>query len=481
MSKKIPENMKACIPEDIISYIPDDIDELKSYAVNHICPHYMSNPDLDSDPKVYVKSEGNYIYDVEGNKYLDSFASILTTMCGHNNTEIIEKIKSQFDVLDFFPNFGDHYCIPMVALSKKLTEIVPKGLTSFFYVNSGSEANETSIKAAWAYQLECGFKDRTKIIHRRGSYHGTTINATAACGLPWFSEKYPVDPKMLEVPPCDCDHCQCDCSKCYGTCGMQCLKDTEELILKEGPETIAAMIMDPLPGSNSGYPIAPQEYMDGIRALCDKYGILLIFDEIQCGLAKSGEWFVANNYGVTPDILNTSKALTNGYVPLGVCMMKQKIYDRFRTGTSEFRSGSTFGGHNVACRAAIATIDYIQENNLIERSKVLSDRMAAGLDKLQEKHPIILRHKHMGMMFSIELTAKKGEFVPFENPGCAGTFVNHWCYEHEHAIIRNNVYNKRDNVVYCPALTFTEEEIDMLLVALDHAFTAAEKEFTIAE
>ncbi len=475
----IPEAMKACIPADMAPYIPDSIDELKSYAVNHICPHYMVNADLDRDPKLYVKSDGNYIYDVEGNKYLDSFSSILTTMCGHNNTEIIEKIKAQFDVLDFFPNFGDHYCIPMVALSKKLTEIAPEGLTSFFYVNSGSESNETAIKAAWAYQLECGFKDRTKIIHRKGSYHGTTINVTAACGLPWFNEKYPTDPKMLEVVPCDCDHCQCDCSKCYGTCGMQCLKDTEELILKEGPETIAAFIMDPLPGSNSGYPIAPQEYMDGIRALCDKYGILLIFDEIQCGFAKCGSWFVANHYNVTPDLLTTSKALTNGYVPLGVVMMKQKIYDRFRTGTSEFRSGSTFGGHNVACAAAIATIDYIEKYDLIAKSKELSDRMAAGLDKLQEKHPIILRHKHLGMMFSIELTAKKGEFVPFENPGAPGSFVNAWCYEKEGCIIRNNVYNKRDNVVWCPALTFTNEMVDKLVDALDKAFTAAEEKFGV--
>lgn len=476
---KIPAEMKACIPADMAPFIPDSIEEIKKYAVNHICPHYMSNPDLDRDPKVYVKSDGNYIYDVEGKKYLDSFSSILTTMCGHNNTEIIEKIKAQFDILDFFPNFGDHYCIPMVALSKKLDEIAPDGLTSFFYVNSGSESNETAIKAAWAYQLECGFKDRTKIIHRRGSYHGTTINVTAACGLPWFNEKYPVDPKMLEAPPCDCDHCQCDCSKCYGTCGLACLKETEDLILREGPETIAAMIMDPLPGSNSGYPIAPQEYMDGIRALCDKYGILLIFDEIQCGFGKSGEWFVANNYNVCPDMLTTSKALTNGYVPLGVVMMKQKIYDRFRTGTSEFRSGSTFGGHNVACAAAIATIDYIQEHDLIAKSKALSDRMAAGLDRLQEKHPIMLRHKHMGMMFSIELTAKKGEFVPFANPGKPGAFINAWCYEKEGCIIRNNVYNQRDNVVWCPALTFTEEMVDKMIDAFDKALGAAEKEFGV--
>lgn len=461
-------------------YTKKEIADIKKFAVDHICPHYMSNPDLDRDPKVYVKSEGNYIYDIEGNKYLDSFASILTTICGHNNTEIMDAMNEQIRELDFFPNFGDHYCLPMVELTKKLIEIMPKGLTAAFYVNSGSEANETAIKAARAYHVENGEPERYKLIHRRGSYHGTTVAVTAACGLPWFNEKYQSisNPGMLEAPPADCNHCQCGCSDC-GTCELACLKETEQLILDNDPKTISAFIMDPLPGSNSGYPVAPQAYMKGIRELCDKYGILLIFDEIQCGFAKSGKWFVADVYDVSPDILTTSKALTNGYIPLGVCMMQQKIYDRFRTGSSEFRSGSTFGGHNVACRAAIATIDYIEKNNLLEHGNKISERIYAGLEKLKEKHPIFLRVQGMGMMFSLELTAKAGEFVPFEKPGSVGAFVNRWCYEKEHAIIRNNCYNSCDIVVFCPALTFTEEQADDLIRALDNAFTAAEKEFNV--
>ena len=463
-------------------YTPEEIREFKKYAVGHICPHYMANADLDRDPKIYVRSEGNYVYDIEGNRYLDSFASILTTICGHNNMDIINAISDQIKVLDFFPNFGDHYCLPMIELSKKLEKISPEGLTAFFYVNSGSEANETAIKAARAYHVECGEPGRYKLIHRRGSYHGTTVAVTAACGLPWFNEKYqPLsNPGMIEVPPADCNHCQCGCSDCR-TCGLACLKETERIILENDPTTISAFIMDPLPGSNSGYPVAPKEYMTELRRLCDKYGILLIFDEIQCGFGKSGDWFVSEHYGVSPDFLTTSKALTNGYIPLGVCMMQQRIYDRFRTGNSEFRSGSTFGGHNVACRAAIATIDYIEKNNLIGHSRALSAHLHERLEELRRKHPIFLRVQGMGMMFSLELTAKKGEFVPFENPGSVGAFINRWCYEKEHAIIRNNCYNSCDIVVFCPALTFTIEDCDKLIKALDNAFTAAEKEFGAEE
>ncbi len=462
-------------------YTEQEIAELKNYAVSHICPHYMCNADLDSNPKVYTKSEGNYIYDLEGNKYLDSFASILTTICGHNNMEIINAMYEQIKILDFFPNFGDHYCLPMIELSKKLEKISPEGLTAFFYVNSGSEANETAIKAARSYHYENGEPGRYKLLHRRGSYHGTTVNTTAACGLPGWKKKYDgiLNPGMVEVPAADCNHCRCGGNGDCSTCGLACIKETERIILEEGPETISAIIMDPMPGSNSGYPVAPKEYMTALRALCDKYGILMIFDEIQVGFAKSGKWFVTDYYDIVPDLLTTSKAMTNGYIPLGVCMMQQKIYDKFRTGTSEFNSGSTFGGHNVACAAACATIDYIEKNDLIKHSNELHDYLDKGLDELAKKHPILLRRQGLGMMYSLELTKKKGTFVPFEKPGAVGRFINEWIYANEGAIIRNNCYDDCDIIVFCPAITFTFEQCDKLIEALDHAFTVAEEKFEV--
>ncbi|MCE5188607.1 MAG: aminotransferase class III-fold pyridoxal phosphate-dependent enzyme [Eubacteriales bacterium] len=461
-------------------YTAQEISTLKAYAAKHICPHYMANADLNRGPKIYVKSEGNYIYDIEGNRYLDSFASILTTICGHNNMDIINAICEQIKILDFFPNFGDHYCLPMIELSKKLEKIAPEGLTAYFYVNSGSEANETAIKAARSYHVENGEPSRYKVIHRRGSYHGTTIAATAVCGLPWFNEKYqPMsNPGMLEAPPADCNHCELGFSDCK-TCGLACLKELERVIVENDPKTISAMIMDPLPGSNSGYPVAPEAYMKGVRELCDRYGILLIFDEIQCGFGKSCKWFVAQHYGVSPDLLTTSKALTNGYIPLGVCMMQQKIYDKFRTGNSEFRSGSTFGGHNVACVAAIATIDYIEKNDLLRKSQKISDYINFKIRELQKVHPMILRVSGMGMMFSIELTAKKGEKKSFAVPGSVGAFINRYIYDNEHMIIRNNCYKAGDIIVFSPALTFTEANVDEMMKGLDAGLTAAEKEFPV--
>ena len=461
-------------------YSEQEIADIKAYAVKHICPHYMSNHDLDTDPKVYVKSEGNYVYDIEGNRYLDSFASILTTICGHNNMDIINAMYEQIKILDFFPNFGDHYCLPMVELSKKLEKIAPEGLTAYFYVNSGSEANETAIKAARSYHVENGEPERYKLIHRHGSYHGTTLTASVAAGLPYFSEKYlPIaNPGMLEAPQCDFNHRDLGCTD-FEEYGLKCVEEMEQFILDNDPKTISALIMDPLPGSNSGYPVAPKSYMKGIRELCTKYGILLIFDEIQCGFGKAGSWFVADHYGVSPDLLTTAKSMTNGYIPLGVCMMQQWIYDKFRTGNSEFRSGSTFGGHNVACATAIATIDYIEKNDLLAHGNEVSARIYEGLAKLKEKHPIFLRTQGMGMMFSLELTAKAGEFVPFEKPGSVGAFINQWCYHEKKAIIRNNCYHDCDIVVFCPALTFTLEEADYLIESLDGAFTAAEEKFGV--
>lgn len=460
-------------------YTEKEIAELKKYAVKHICPHYAVNQDMDRDPKVYVKSEGNYVFDIEGRKYLDTFGSLLTTVCGHNNMEIIDAIYEQIKVLDFFPNFGDHYCLPMVELAKLLETIAPEGLSAYFFVNSGSEANETALKIARSYHVERGESKRYKVVSRHGSYHGTTLAVTAATGLPWFGEKYtPMsNPGMLKAPAADCAHCELH-ENCK-TCGLKCLEAMEQLIVENDPETISAVIMDPLPGSNSGYPVAPDGYLQGVRELCDKYGILLIFDEIQTGFGKSGEWFVAQHFGVTPDILTASKAISNGYIPLGVTMMRQDIYELFRSAPGkELRSGSTFGGHNVACAAAIATIRYIQKNDLLAHGRAISEYIQKKVHGLMEKYPFLYRLSGVGLLMAIELSAERGRFCPFENPGEIGGFINRYCYEHG-MIIRNNCYQQADIIVIAPPLSFTEIEVNEMVAGLDQALAAAQETFSI--
>ncbi len=158
-------------------YTDQEITEIKNYAVKHVCPHFANNRDLDDHPTVIVRSDDCYVFDIEGRRYLDTFASLLTTVCGHNNQDIIEAINKQLNILDFFPNFGSCFSLPQVELAKKLKEVLPDGLTAIFYVNSGSEANETALKIARQYHIESGRPDKYKVIGRKGSYHGTTLGA----------------------------------------------------------------------------------------------------------------------------------------------------------------------------------------------------------------------------------------------------------------------------------------------------------------
>ncbi|HHW47090.1 MAG TPA: aspartate aminotransferase family protein [Clostridiaceae bacterium] len=456
-------------------YSNAEISEIKKYAVKHICPHYGVNTDLDTNPKVFVKSDDCYIYDIEGRRYLDTFSSLLTTICGHNNKKIINAIVEQINILDFFPNFGDHYCLPMIELTKKLQKILPKELSAFFYVNSGSEANETALKIARQYHVERGDEKRYKVVSRRGSYHGTTLGTVSATGLPWFTEKFTpmCNPGFIKAPAARCARCEFGLE--YDSCGMKCLKELENIIIENDPETISAIIMDPLPGSNTGYPVPPEGYLKSVREICDKYGILLIFDEIQTAIGKSGEMFICQYFGVTPDILTISKALTSGYIPLGVTVMRQDIYDLFRSAPGkELRSGSTFGGHNVACAAAIACLDFIEENNLLENVKTISAYIQNRVKELMEVYPFIGAIHGVGLLLAIELCAERKGLKPFDPSWKVGTFVRNYCYENG-LIMRNN----DDIIVIAPPLTFTKEHVDIMLGTFEKALIEVKKKYNI--
>lgn len=456
-------------------YTQQEIAEIKEYAQKHICPHYANNIDLNKNQKVYVRSDDVYVYDIEGKAYLDTFGSLLTTICGHNNKKIIDAMFKQINVLDFFPNFGDHYCLPMIELSKKLEKLMPGNLTAYFYVNSGSEANETALKIARSYHLQRGEPERVKIVSRYGSYHGTTLGVTAATGLSYFTEHYqPMIPDYyIKAVGANCSHCHLGLKK--DTCLMDCFTALQKAIEDNDPKTISALIMDPIPGSNTGYPIPPEGYMKKVRELCDKYGIILIFDEIQTGIGKSGYMFASEYLGVTPDIMTLSKAITNGYIPLGVVAMRQDIYDLFRSAPGrELRSGSTFGGHNVACAAAIACLDYIEEYKLLDNVKVISNYIKERVAKLMDEYSIIAAIHGVGLLLAIELAADRKDLTPLNPEYKVGNFINEYCYEHG-LIMRNN----GDIIVIAPPLTFKKEHVDIMMNTFENAVKEAIKKFNL--
>lgn len=446
-------------------------EQLKKSALEHVLIHWGSNADLAKEPKIFTAGEDCYVYDIHGNKYLDSFASLLTTICGHHNPEIKQAAMKQMDCLEFFPNYHDAYTIPLIRLAEKIAEVMPGDLEVSFFVNSGSEANETALKIARQYHWQNGEPHRYKVIARKYSYHGTTLGATSYTGFPQLRQCVePLMPGALFAPPARCYECELDLDP--SSCDSGCLKAMEKMMQWENPETISAVIMDPIPGSNIGYPLPPDGYLQGVRDLCDKHGILLIFDEVQTGFGKTGKWFACEHWNMTPDIMTISKAFTGGYLPLGAAVTTKKIADVFKKEPgSELRSGGTYGGHPVSCAVALANIEIIQRDKIVERAAETGKYLKAELEKLY-RYKIVGDVRGIGMVWAVELTGDRETGTKLDAKLDVGTFIRDWCWENG-MILRNN----RNILVIAPALIMTREEIDTMLGRMNEVIPLAMKHF----
>jgi adenosylmethionine-8-amino-7-oxononanoate aminotransferase len=433
--------------------------QLREDALKYIIPHFASNAELAKGPKIYVRGEGCYVYDLDGKRYFDSFATLLTTVSGHARPEVTQAVAEQMARLEFFPNYVDAFTVPLIELARKLADLLPGDLSVSFFVNSGSEANETALKMARQYHVERGESHRFKFIARRDSYHATTLGAGAVTGLRWFREYFePMMPGALFVSAArERDKPEGMSSAEYG---RQCLAEIEKLIADEGPQTIAGFIMDPLPGSNTGFPLPPEGYLQGVRELCDRHGIVLIFDEIQTGFGHTGKWFFCDHYGVVPDIMTLGKGFAGGFIPLGATVTTPKIAGVFRQGPgTELRSGSTYGGHTVACAATLANLAIIEGENLVENARVQGEYVKGRLATMKQC-PIVGEASGLGLLWALRLNVDPGLGV--------GTWIRDYCHDRG-MILRCN----GDIAVLAPSLILSREEADFMLDLIEEAIKGA--------
>jgi adenosylmethionine-8-amino-7-oxononanoate aminotransferase len=295
------------------------------------------------------------------------------------------------------------------------------------------------------------------VIARKFAYHGATLGATSWTGFTKSRQCFePLLPGSLFAPPARCN--DCDLGLEPTTCELACLRAMERMVEWEDPHTIAAIIMDPLPASNIGYPLPPEGYLPGVRELCDKHGIVLIFDEVQTGFGKTGKWFACENWNVTPDILTISKGLTSGYMPLGAAVMTKQIAQAFRQGPgSEFRGICTYGGHTVACAAALANIAIMQREKIVEKAGETGKYLKAELEKLY-RHKIVGDVRGIGMIWAVELVADRETKTKLEADLAVGAFVRDWCWDNG-MILRNN----GDMLIVAPTVDISREDIDIML------------------
>ena len=347
------------------------------------------------DPIPVARAKGVYFWTPEGKRYLDFNSQLMCVNIGHGDERVVRAIHEQASVLPYASPFMATE--PRARLAAKLATIAPADIDSFFFTNGGAEANENAIKIARWYT------GRHKILARYRSYHGATAGAITLTGDPrrWASE--PGIPGVVHVP--DPYH------------GIQrgwdstedALARLDEIIQLEGPATIAAFIVEPVTGTN-GVLIPPDGYLSGVRALCDKHGILLIADEVMSGFGRTGEWFAVNHWHVVPDLLTMAKGLTSAYVPLGAVGLRRPIADHFRNRV--FAGGLTYNSHPLACAAALATIAVYEEDDLIARAKRMGGLMATLLADLAARHPSVGAVRSIGLFGIVELIRDRATREP---------------------------------------------------------------------
>jgi taurine--2-oxoglutarate transaminase len=353
------------------------------------------------NPIPVVRSEGVYFWDADGKRYIDFSSQLMNMNIGHQHPKVVRAIQEQAAQLCFVhPGLATE---ARGRLGKKISEVAPGDLNKTFFCLGGAEANENAIKIARLYT------GRHKILSRYRSYHGATHGAMALTG---DYRRLPVEPTMPGAVHFLDPYCyRCPFGWTRETCHRECISHVEEIIQYEGPEHIAAIIMEGVTGSN-GLIVPPDDYWPRIREICNKYGILLISDEVMSGWGRTGKWFAVDNWDVVPDIITTAKGLTSGYVPLGAVIVSDAIAEYFED--KMLWCGLTYSGHPLACAAGIATLEVYEEDKLIENAAGLGKHLGERLELMKSTHPSVGDVRYIGLFSALEIVKNKETKEPID-------------------------------------------------------------------
>jgi adenosylmethionine-8-amino-7-oxononanoate aminotransferase len=364
---------------------------------------------------IFSSGEGCYLTDIHGRTYLDALSGgAFVTNIGHGRKEVADAMAEQAARLAYVAPYN-FSAVPTVALAEKLAQLAPGDLNHAFFTSGGSEAVETALKIVRQYHWLNGDGKRTKIISRRGSYHGSTYLAMSASGVSHdFHSKLfePLAPGCVQTAWHNCYRCEYELT--YPQCQTLCVRSVEQAVLHEGPETIAAIIAEPVPAAATIH-VPPPDYLPKLREIADKYGILLILDEVINGFGRTGKLFACEHWGVVPDVMTVAKGITSGYAPMGAALVGPKVTAKF-SGTLG-REGAlahvlSFGGHAVAAAAALKNIEIMEREKLVENSAAMGAYLLEGLSALK-KHPMVGDVRGLGLLAAIELVRSKATREPF--------------------------------------------------------------------
>ncbi len=433
---------------------------MSSQALNQSLPLTESAPDLNAfwmpftanrsfkdKPRMIDSADGFYYTSSDERKILDSLSGLWTSGAGHCHPKIVEAVQKQVAKLDYAVSFQVGHP-GAFELAEKVTNMAPEGFDHCFFTNSGSESVETALKIALGFHHAKGNTSRTRLVGREKGYHGVNFGGISVGGLPANRKMFSGSllPNTHHIPHThNLEHNAF--SKGQPQWGAHLADELERIVTLEDASNIAAVIVEPVAGS-AGVLVPPVNYLRKLREICDRHGILLIFDEVITAFGRVGSAFASQRFDVIPDIITTAKGLTNGVIPMGAVLVRKEIHEAFMQGpefAAEIFHGYTYSGHPVAAAAGIATLDVYQEEGLFERARENEKTFEDALHSFNGVENVI-DIRNFGLMGAIELAPREGA------PGVRGFAIHTKCFE-EGLLVRNGM----DTLVFSPFLAFTEE------------------------
>ena len=405
--------------------------------------------------RVIVKAEGCYLYDSEGQQILDGMAGLWCVNVGYGRRELAEAAYRQLLELPYYNSFFQTAHPPAIELARQLVDLTPPQFNRVFFTGSGSEGNDTVVRLVRRYWDLLGQPDRKVIISRRNAYHGSTMAGASLGGMAFMHEQggLPI-PDIVHIAQ----------PYWYGEggdrspaeFGLEAARELEKKILELGVNRVAAFIGEPIQGAG-GVIIPPDTYWPEIQKICDRYGILLVADEVICGFGRTGHWFGSNLYGLRPDLMTIAKGLSSGYLPIGGVMVGDRVADVLIDKGGEFAHGYTYSGHPAACAVASANLTILQQENLVPRTRDETGPYLAARWREIAEHPLVGEARSVGLIGALELVRDKATRQFFDQRGEVGTICRDFCFQN--GLIMRAV---RDTMIIAPPLVISREQIDEL-------------------
>jgi putrescine aminotransferase len=439
----------------MLDEIGGSVDWQRLDAAHHLHPFTDHKALHAGHVRVITGAEGVFLHDAEGHKILDGMAGLWCVAAGYSRRELVEAASAQMTKLPYYNTFFKTTNQPAVALAQRIARLAPAGLEHVFFACSGSEAVDTALRMARVFWQTKGKPNKKVVIGREYGYHGSTTLGASAGGMVDMHRQAGDMPHFVQVMP--------PYWYAYGgqisetEFGVYAAGEVEKKIREIGPENIAAFIGEPLQGAG-GVIIPPDTYWPEINRICKENDILLIADEVICGYGRTGKMFGSDTFGIEPDMMTTAKALTSGYLPLSALIVGDRVADVLVNDVGEFYHGFTYSGHPVACAVALANLDIIDREALVERAAHMGARLRHKLREALGEHPMVGEIRGVGLIGAIELVADKRTRRFLEKRGRTGMICRDYCIENE--LIMRAV---RDTMVFSPPLIISDDEVDMLV------------------